>query len=70
MSATLAASAPARADRAIVFACDGRYLPYALFAADRLARLPTSRTQLVQGQGQGDRLLRRPAYPRGSRNCG
>ena len=43
MSVTLAASTPARADRAIVFACDGRYLPYAIFAADRLARLPAAR---------------------------
>lgn len=40
---TLVAEAPARFDRAVVFACDGRYLPYALFAADRIAALNPDR---------------------------
>lgn len=39
MGITFDASRPARSDRAVVFACDGRYLPYALVAADRLAAL-------------------------------
>jgi hypothetical protein len=32
------AAVPARSDTAAVFACDGRYLPYALFAAEQIAR--------------------------------
>ena len=32
-----------RSDRAVVFACDGRYLPYALFAAEQIARLHPAR---------------------------
>ena len=39
MAITLEASAAAASDRAVVFACDGRYLPYALFAAERIALL-------------------------------
>ena len=38
MAISLEASVPAAWDRAIVFACDGRYLPYALFAAEQIAR--------------------------------
>jgi hypothetical protein len=43
LSITLQASAPATSDRAVVFACDGRYLPYALFAAARIAALHPAR---------------------------
>ena len=39
MAISLETSVPAAWDRAIVFACDGRYLPYALFAAEQIARL-------------------------------
>lgn len=43
MAIRFEASDPARSDTAVVFACDGRYLPYALFAADRLAALDPAR---------------------------
>ena len=43
MAITFEASLPAASDRAVVFACDGRYLPYALFAAARMAALHPGR---------------------------
>ena len=43
MAITFDASQPAWSDRAVVFACDGRYLPFALLAADRLAALHPAR---------------------------
>lgn len=43
MAFSFEASAPAMSDRAMVLACDGRYLPYALFAAARLAALHPDR---------------------------
>ena len=43
MAITLEASAPARADRAIVFACDEGYAPFALMAAERIAALNPGR---------------------------
>ncbi len=43
MAITLEASAPASSDRAVAFACDGRYLPYALLAAEQIARLHPAR---------------------------
>lgn len=38
MSIRIEAAVPARSDTAVVFACDARYLPYALFAAEQIAR--------------------------------
>ena len=43
MAITLEASAPARGDRAVVFACDEGYAPYALMAAERIAALHPDR---------------------------
>ena len=43
MSITLEASAAATSDRAVAFACDWRFLPYALFAAEQIARLHPAR---------------------------
>lgn len=43
MTISLEASTAAASDRAVVFACDGRYLPYALFAAEQIARLSPRR---------------------------
>lgn len=43
MAIALNASGPARSDRAVVFAADGNYLPYALVAASQLARLAPGR---------------------------
>ena len=43
MAVTLEASTPARADRAVVFACDGQYARYAMLAAEQIARLHPAR---------------------------
>lgn len=43
MTISFEASAPAHADRAIVFACDEGYAPYALMAAARIAELHPNR---------------------------
>lgn len=43
MSLGLTSDRPARAKKAIVFACDGNYAPYAWFAAERLAALAPAR---------------------------
>ena len=43
MAISLEASAPARADRAMVFACDEGYAPFALMAAERIAALHPER---------------------------
>lgn len=43
MPITLEASSAATSDRAVVFACDERYLPYALFAAEQIACLHPGR---------------------------
>ena len=43
MAITLEASAPARGDRAVVFACDEGYAPFALMAAEAIARLHPDR---------------------------
>jgi hypothetical protein len=43
MAITLDASTPARAGSAVVFACDEGYAPYALMAAERIARLHPER---------------------------
>lgn len=43
MQTTLRASSPARSRRAVAFCCDDRYLPYASFAADQLARISPDR---------------------------
>lgn len=44
MAVTLEAAAPARFDRAVVFAADGAYLRFAAFAAAQLAALSPGRT--------------------------
>lgn len=43
MATSCTASGPAGSDQAVVFACDRHYLPYALFAAARLAALHPAR---------------------------
>ncbi len=43
METTLEASRPATARKAVAFCCDDRYLPYASFAADQLARISPDR---------------------------
>lgn len=43
MTITREAATPARSDKAVVFACDGNYLRYALFAAAQIAALPAER---------------------------
>lgn len=43
MTIRLFSDAPARHDKAIVFACDANYAPYAWFAADRIAALSPGR---------------------------
>jgi hypothetical protein len=43
MAIELEASAPARGDRAVVFACDEGYAPFALMAAEAIARLHPDR---------------------------
>ncbi len=43
MAILLEASTPARAERAVVFACDGQYARFALVAAEQIARLHPER---------------------------
>lgn len=43
MAILLEASTPPRAERAIVFACDGQYARYAMLAAEQIARLHPAR---------------------------
>ncbi len=43
MAVTLDASVPPRADKAVVFACDGNYARFAYFAAAQIARLNPNR---------------------------
>lgn len=43
MTPSLSASGPAQHDKAVVFACDSNYAPFALFAAEQIARLHPDR---------------------------
>jgi hypothetical protein len=43
MAVTLEAASPPRADRAVVFACDGQYARFAMVAAEQIARLHPDR---------------------------
>jgi len=70
MAITLEASAAAASDRAVVFACDGRYLPYALFAAEQVARLHPARDFDICLCALGETLDVPPALaPLGLRVC-
>jgi hypothetical protein len=70
MAISLEASSAAASDRAIVFACDGRYLPFALFAAEQIARLRPRRDFDICLCALGETLAMPPALaPLGLRIC-
>lgn len=70
MTTGCTASGPARSDQAVVFACDRRYLPYALFAAARLAALhPARRFDICLCSLDGDLVVPETLASLGLRVC-
>lgn len=70
MATGCTASGPAGSDQAVVFACDARYLPYALFAAARLAALhPTRRFDICLCSLDGDLVVPASLANLGLRVC-
>jgi hypothetical protein len=70
MAIPMKTSRPARHDRAVVFACDGNYAKYALFAADQIARLAPERNFDICLCAMGEDLASVPSLDRhGFRFC-